>query len=65
MRKAVLQVTKYMGSSPVIAKCSACGRQFKTPTTRLQRVADAMASLQEQFDRHSCSATSQLAVEDQ
>ncbi len=65
MPKAILQVTKYVGASPAIAKCTACGRQFKTPTTRLQKVVDAMASLQEQFDRHICSGVSGAVVEGQ
>src|SRR5579859_5554267 len=54
MPKATLQITKYAGVSPAIAACTSCGRQFKTPLTRLQKVADAMASLQEQFERHIC-----------
>lgn len=54
MPKSTLQVTKYAGASPAIATCTVCGRQFKTPLTRLQKVADAMASLQEQFERHIC-----------
>ena len=55
MPKAKLQVTKYAGASAAIARCTACGLQFKTPLTRLEKVADAIASLQEQFERHICS----------
>lgn len=56
MGKPTLKVTKYAGASPAFAVCSSCGRQFKTPLTQLQKAADALASLREQFDRHSCVA---------
>jgi hypothetical protein len=65
MPKASLQVTKYAGASPAIAKCTACARQFKTPLTQLQKAADAMASLQEQFARHICSRGTRATVEGQ
>ncbi len=59
MPKATLQITKFAGDSPNTGRCTACGRQFKTPVTRLQKIADAMASLQEQFERHMCSGVSE------
>jgi hypothetical protein len=65
MPKATLHVTKYAGASPAIATCIACGRQFKTPLTRLQKVTDAKASLQEQFERHICGQATRAAVEGQ
>ena len=54
MPKARLQFNKYVGATPTIATCSACGRRFTTPLTRLRKLADALASLQEQFERHVC-----------
>lgn len=66
MPKASLRVTKYAGASPAIAACTGCGRLFKTPVTRLQKVADARANLHEQFERHICSSKiSRSAVEEQ
>lgn len=52
-----------MGRSPTIAICTACGRQFKAPLTRVRKVTDAMGSLQEQFERHICSRITPAAVE--
>lgn len=66
MPKAALRVTKYAGASSAIAACTACGRQFKTPATWLQKVANARASLDEQFERHICSSKiARAAVEEQ
>lgn len=66
MPKAVLRVTKYAGAAPAIGACTACGRQFKTPVTWLQKVANARASLDEQFERHTCSSKiARAAVEEQ
>ena len=56
MNKPTLKVTKYAGASPASAVCTVCGRQFKTPLTRLQKASDALASLGEQLEQHTCSA---------
>jgi len=55
-QKRKLKVTKWLGTVPVIAACSACGREFKVPLAALNRVAEAQQSLQLQFAGHSCEA---------
>lgn len=59
--KPKLQIVRYAGASPAVAVCSGCGRQFKTPLTRLQKASDAAASLREQFERHSCATATARA----
>jgi hypothetical protein len=53
-KKRTLKVTKWLGTVPVIAVCSACMQQFKVPLTALNRVAEAQQSLQMQFAGHKC-----------
>jgi hypothetical protein len=60
MREKKLRITKRAGSSPAIAVCELCGKQFKVPITYLSKIKDAQASLQEQFDRHKCSPSKTL-----
>jgi hypothetical protein len=55
------RVTKWAGTSPAIATCDSCGRQFKVPTTYLSKAKDAHASLQDQFDRHNCQTKTMIA----
>lgn len=54
MQKRRLRVTKWLGTVPVIAICSACDRELKVPLTALNRVLEAQQSLQQQFDGHTC-----------
>ena len=54
MGKRAVKIVKHLGPVPCIAACTACGRQFKAPLSTLQRLKDAQANLQEQFDRHKC-----------
>ena len=53
-QKPNLKVTKWLGTVPVIAICTACGREFKVPLAALNRVAEAQQGLQLQFARHTC-----------
>lgn len=54
MPKRVLRVTKWLSTTPAIAVCSSCSREFKAPMSALCRTRDAQVNLQEQFDRHEC-----------
>src|ERR1700732_1611659 len=49
-----LRVVKWLSTTPAVAVCTLCSREFKVPRSALRRTADAQASLQEQFDRHKC-----------
>jgi hypothetical protein len=49
-----LRVIKWLSSTPVIAACTYCNREFKAPMSALSRTVDAQANLQQQFDRHKC-----------
>jgi len=49
-----LRVVKWLSTTPALAVCTLCSREFKVPMSALQRTADAQASLQAQFDMHEC-----------
>jgi hypothetical protein len=49
-----LRVVKWVGTTPSIAVCSSCSRQFKVPLTRLAKKQDAEETLQMLFEAHSC-----------
>jgi len=48
------RVVKWLSTTPALAVCTLCSREFKVPTSALRRTANALASLQEQFGRHKC-----------
>jgi len=54
MPKRALRVVKHIGSTPCVAICIFCKREFKAPLTSLGNLSDATKSLQEQYDRHKC-----------
>lgn len=54
MIKRNIRVTKWIGMTPAIAVCTACGREFKVTVNELRQVATAQESLRTQFDRHVC-----------
>jgi hypothetical protein len=54
MAKTSLRVSKWLGTTPAIAVCSACHREFKVPLDKLKRVTDARGFLKLQFAEHSC-----------
>ncbi len=56
MVQSRLRVVKWLSTTPALAVCTLCSREFKVPMSALRRTADAQASLQEQFDRHKCEA---------
>lgn len=49
-----IKVVKWLGTTPALAVCTLCSREFKAPLNALKRTPDAQASLQEQFDKHKC-----------
>ena len=53
-KKRNLRVVKWLSSTPVVAVCTFCSREFKVPMSALSRTVDAQANLQQQFDRHTC-----------
>ena len=55
MQKRNLRVTKWLGTTPVVAVCTACGREFKVPSALLSKVTDAQGSLRVQFAEHKCA----------
>jgi hypothetical protein len=54
MAKRILRVTKWIGTTPAVAVCAACGRQFALPVTALKSVVEARAKMQALFDGHKC-----------
>ena len=52
--KRNLRVTKWIGVSPIVAVCTACGREFRVPLTEIKSTARAQESLQLQFNQHKC-----------
>ena len=49
-----LKVVKWLSSTPVVAVCTLCMREFKVPMSALSRTVDAQANIQMQFGRHMC-----------
>jgi len=56
MAKRNLRVLKWLGTTPAIAVCTACNREFKVPLEVLKRVGGAVEDLKVQFARHECGA---------
>jgi hypothetical protein len=57
MAKKHLRVLKWLGTTPAIAVCSVCNREFKVPLEVLKRVGGAVEHLKLQFERHPCGET--------
>ncbi len=57
MPKRNLRVTKWLGTTPAIACCSACQREFRVPLEYLKRVTSAQDYLQGQFQKHACESS--------
>ena len=55
------RVIKWLGTTPAIAVCTACDRQFKIPLTEMARTLDAQENLKMQFDNHKCKDESDAA----
>ena len=55
MAKRNLRVLKWLGTTPAIAACTACNREFRVPLEVLKRVAGATEYLKLQFSRHVCA----------
>jgi hypothetical protein len=51
-----LRVLKWLGMVPVVATCTACGREFTVPQAAMKRLTDSQESLRVQFAEHPCSA---------
>jgi hypothetical protein len=54
MPKRNLRVLKWIGTTPAVAVCTSCNREFKVTLEALRRVADAQESLRLQFAQHPC-----------
>ena len=55
MQKRAIRIVKHLGMVPCVAACTVCSKQFQAPLSALQKIAEATASLQKQFDLHKCS----------
>lgn len=55
MQTRNLRVVKWLASTPAVAECTQCQRQFSVPLPLL-RVFDAQESLRKQFAEHQCVA---------
>lgn len=56
MGKKNLRVVKWLGTTPAVAVCTACNREFSVPVGSLSRVAEAQEYLRMQFAEHRCAA---------
>ena len=54
MAKRILRVLKWLGTTPAIAICTQCNREFKVPVEVLKRVGGAPENLKPQFAHHQC-----------
>jgi len=55
MPKRNLRVLKWLGTTPAIAVCMACQREFKVPVEVLKRVGGGAENLKLQFAQHQCT----------
>jgi hypothetical protein len=54
MPKRNLRVLKWLGTTPAIAVCTVCGREFRVPLEVLKRVGGSAENLKLQFAQHQC-----------
>lgn len=54
MPKRHLRVLKWLGTTPAIAACTSCNREFRVPLELLKRVAGSQEYLKLEFSRHVC-----------
>ena len=59
MEKRNLRVVKWLGTTPAVAVCTFCKREFKVPLSSLARVTEAQESLRVQFAEHKCTSEDQ------
>jgi len=59
--KRQLRVVKWLGTTPSVAVCTCCDRQFKIPLTIAAKTLDAQENLKMQFDNHKCKGESDAA----
>jgi heterodisulfide reductase subunit B len=64
MAKRAIRVVKWLGTTPAVAVCTACARNFNAPVDVLKSQPAAQDYLQKQFDQHKCEPldSSQNAV---
>lgn len=63
MQQRNLKVVKWLNTTPAVAICTFCYREFQVPTSALSRTKDAPENLQQQFDRHKCDVGKLLTIE--
>jgi len=59
--KRHLRVVKWLGTTPAVAVCTSCDRQFKIPLMGVAKTLDAQENLKMQFDNHKCKGQSDAA----
>jgi hypothetical protein len=64
MAKRTLRIVKRTRNVPVLGICEFCNAQFPADPHRLGQLGNAQASIQEQFNAHTCKPedASQAAV---
>jgi hypothetical protein len=55
MPKRNLRVMKWLGTTPAIAVCTDCNKEFRVPLELLKRVAGSHEYLKREFSRHQCT----------
>lgn len=61
MAKRNLRVLKWLGTTPAIAVCTECNREFRVPLEVLKRVGGAAENLKLQFAQHQCKGDESAA----
>jgi hypothetical protein len=56
--KRHLRVVKWLGTTPAVAVCTSCDRQFRIPLTGVVKTLDAQENLKMQFGNHKCKGES-------
>jgi hypothetical protein len=54
MPKRNLRVLRWLGTTPAIALCPTCNREFRVPLEVLKRAGGAVENLKLQFAEHRC-----------
>jgi hypothetical protein len=64
MAKRNLRVLKWLGTTPAIAVCTMCNREFRVSVEVLKRVGGAVESLKLQFAEHRCEGDEGVPSDD-
>jgi hypothetical protein len=65
MPKRNLKVLKWMGTTPAVAVCTLCSREFKVTLAEAKNLVAAQDSLQRQFSAHACAPNAETTERSQ